>query len=53
MTALLVTFFLQHRRDKEDPRVIETFPHHSPLFIGLGGLVLTFTLTVFVSGFAD
>lgn len=50
MTALLTTFFLQHRRDKENPTIRETFPHHSPQWIGFGSLVLVFVLLAFTGG---
>ncbi|KAM3142614.1 hypothetical protein pb186bvf_005273 [Paramecium bursaria] len=47
-TALVATLILKHRRDR-DGRIDTAHPHYSPLYIGLGSIILTVTLTAYAA----
>lgn len=49
-TSLVVSFFLKERRDSQGNVHPGVFPHHAPINIGYGSLLITIANLVFISG---
>ncbi|CAD8209179.1 unnamed protein product [Paramecium pentaurelia] len=50
ITALVVSFFLKERRDQAGNVHPGIFPHHSPINIGYGSIILTISILIFING---
>ncbi|CAD8094527.1 unnamed protein product [Paramecium sonneborni] len=50
VTALVVSFFLKERRDQAGNVHPGIFPHHSPINMGYGSIILTIATLIFING---
>ncbi|CAD8208741.1 unnamed protein product [Paramecium pentaurelia] len=49
ITSLVISFFLKERGDQTGNMRPSTFPHHSPINIGYGSIILTIAIILFVN----